>query len=182
MKMAAQKVVVGGSSVTALQLKDLFRQIADGSLDGGHVQAMLEHKNPFEKSVITTFDPAAFIRKGWLIVDDNEKLPENWNPKTATTRSALKSGEPDITGVEAGKRLKDQKLLGAKAFLHFWNNQADIPEEWRGKLIFFDATVLQSPRAGRYTLCLFWGGRWWTGGSASLDDPRRAQYLSACAN
>lgn len=46
--MAAQKVVVGGSSVTALQLKDFFRQIADGSLTGDHVQAMLAHRNPFE--------------------------------------------------------------------------------------------------------------------------------------
>jgi hypothetical protein len=52
MKMAAQKAIIEGSSVTALQLKDLFRQIADGSLTGDHVQAMLAHRNPFgEKEV-----------------------------------------------------------------------------------------------------------------------------------
>jgi hypothetical protein len=43
--MAANAVV--GSSVTANQLKDLFRQIADGSLTGDHIQAFLEHRKPF---------------------------------------------------------------------------------------------------------------------------------------
>lgn len=46
---------VVGSSVSANQLKDLFRQIADGSLSGGHVQAFLEHRNPFEKKNRITF-------------------------------------------------------------------------------------------------------------------------------
>lgn len=40
-------VSVVGSSVTANQLKDFFSQIADGSLNGQHLQALLEHRNPF---------------------------------------------------------------------------------------------------------------------------------------
>lgn len=46
---------VVGSSVTARQLKDLFRQIDDGSITGVHVQALLEHRNPFEKKDRITF-------------------------------------------------------------------------------------------------------------------------------
>lgn len=46
--MATQKVVVEGSSVTAPQLSDFFRQIGDGSLSGYHLQALLDHRNPFE--------------------------------------------------------------------------------------------------------------------------------------
>jgi len=50
--MASQKVVIEGSSaVTASQLKDFFRQIADGSLNGEQVQAILERKNPFAEPV-----------------------------------------------------------------------------------------------------------------------------------
>jgi hypothetical protein len=53
--MATQKVVVEGSSnVTASQLKDLFRQIADGSLTGDHLQAFLERSNPFEAQSVAT--------------------------------------------------------------------------------------------------------------------------------
>ena len=43
----AIKTVVTGSSVTASQLKDFFRQIDDGSINGIHMQAILEHRNPF---------------------------------------------------------------------------------------------------------------------------------------
>lgn len=49
--MATRKVVVEGSSVTASQLKDLFRQIEDGSLRSHHIQALLEHRNPFNLSM-----------------------------------------------------------------------------------------------------------------------------------
>lgn len=49
--MANQKVVVEGSSVTASQMKDLWRQIADGSLRFSHIQALLEHRDPFTASM-----------------------------------------------------------------------------------------------------------------------------------
>ena len=46
--MATDKVVVEQSSlVTAAQMKDLWRQITDGSITGKHIQAFLEHRNPF---------------------------------------------------------------------------------------------------------------------------------------
>ena len=43
----AAKTVVAGSTVSASQLKDLFRQIEDRSIDGNIMQAILEHRNPF---------------------------------------------------------------------------------------------------------------------------------------
>ncbi|MBP6858264.1 MAG: hypothetical protein KBC33_00315 [Candidatus Pacebacteria bacterium] len=43
----ATKIVVAGSNVSAPQLSDLFRQIGDGSLNGIHLQAFLDHRNPF---------------------------------------------------------------------------------------------------------------------------------------
>ncbi len=49
----AQNVV--GSSVSANQLKDFFRQIADGGLTGDHLQAIIEHRNPFDKPTRITF-------------------------------------------------------------------------------------------------------------------------------
>jgi hypothetical protein len=48
--MAAKKVVIEGSSVTASQLKDFFRQIDDGSINGGYLQMFLEHKFGYSES------------------------------------------------------------------------------------------------------------------------------------
>lgn len=49
--MAAQKVVVDGSTVSARQMKDFWRQVDDGSITGETLQAFLEHRNPFEKVI-----------------------------------------------------------------------------------------------------------------------------------
>ncbi len=49
--MAAQKVVVDGSTVSARQMKDFWRQVDDGSITGEILQAVLEHRNPFEKVI-----------------------------------------------------------------------------------------------------------------------------------
>lgn len=43
----ASKTVIEGSSVSASQLKELFSQIAGGALDGDHIQAVIEHRDPF---------------------------------------------------------------------------------------------------------------------------------------
>ncbi len=47
----AVKTVVAESSVRIGQLEDMFRQFKDGSLTGEHVQAFLEHRNPFASQV-----------------------------------------------------------------------------------------------------------------------------------
>lgn len=46
--MGTQKVLVGGSSVSASQLKDLFRQIEDGSINGNYFQMFLDHQFKFD--------------------------------------------------------------------------------------------------------------------------------------
>ncbi|MFZ2303184.1 MAG: hypothetical protein WAV98_00135 [Minisyncoccia bacterium] len=44
----APKTVIEGSSFSASQLKELFDQVANGTLNGAHLQAFIEHRNPFE--------------------------------------------------------------------------------------------------------------------------------------
>ncbi|MEA1929524.1 MAG: hypothetical protein U9M92_01385 [Patescibacteria group bacterium] len=49
--MATNEVVVAGSTISASQMKDLWRQIGDGSLTNHHIQALLEHRDPFTISM-----------------------------------------------------------------------------------------------------------------------------------
>src|SRR5690349_7540444 len=39
--------VVGGSSITAFQMKNFWRQVGDGSITRDTLQAFLEHRDPF---------------------------------------------------------------------------------------------------------------------------------------
>ncbi len=46
-----KREIVGSMSEWSGVLKDIFRQIGDGSLTMGHLQALLEHRNPFDSSL-----------------------------------------------------------------------------------------------------------------------------------
>ena len=48
----AKKTVIAGSTVSAQQLKDFFRQIADGGITHLHMQAILERRNPFPDCMV----------------------------------------------------------------------------------------------------------------------------------
>jgi hypothetical protein len=52
-ELAMSKNVVGSMSDWSGMLKDLFRQIDDGSINKGHLCALLDHRNPFEVNVQT---------------------------------------------------------------------------------------------------------------------------------
>jgi hypothetical protein len=70
MNMAA-KTVVEGSTVSASQLRDLFRQIADGGITGNHMQAFIEHRDPWAQKQITVTSDG---RSGIEFVRDLNKL------------------------------------------------------------------------------------------------------------
>ncbi len=64
------KVVVGESSnVTASQMSDFWRQVADGSLDGNQIQALLEHRNPFDNKAVIIHQKHKFSKGIQSLVD-----------------------------------------------------------------------------------------------------------------
>ncbi|MFZ2151588.1 MAG: hypothetical protein WAV09_00585 [Minisyncoccia bacterium] len=60
----AKKTVIVGSTVSAQQLKDLFRQIGDGGITHKHMQAFLERRNPFTE---TEASPATFLTGDYFV-------------------------------------------------------------------------------------------------------------------
>lgn len=71
----ADKTVVAGSTVSASQLKDLFRQIDDGSITGQIMQAVLEHRNPWK--VHKGFEVTSDGRTGVEFIHSLEKAKYN---------------------------------------------------------------------------------------------------------
>lgn len=112
------------------------------------------------------FDPETFIGKGWKIEEQDERslaLPEI-DLSAVRLESMLKPEDGgSVQGKEKLRRLKaDGRIrLDAAVFKVLWDNQALIPESWKGKLIFFDGTVLRSPSGRRCVLCLCWAGSRW---------------------
>ncbi len=66
------KIVIEESSFSASQLKELFDQAANRTLNGAHLQAFIEHRNPFaDGETENFFNPQAYFktRKGLYIWD-----------------------------------------------------------------------------------------------------------------
>ena len=117
------------------------------------------------------FDPAKLLDQGWVIDEQDERSLAlgQIDFTNVWLEYMLKEGDIRIKGEERLKRLKKAGhiRLDAKVFQTLWENQELIPESWRGKtngcttFIFFDGTILRSPRGGRCVLCLYWGdGQW----------------------
>ena len=112
----ATKIVVEGSTVSASQLKDMFRQIEDGSLNGTHVQAFLEHRNPFDLD---------------NIVIDWKKVYELLGIKANINNDALNNPGfwtvPVFKGVTPNKVVKALRSLGVTMNLYTEDLDKGVP-------------------------------------------------------
>ena len=116
-KHMATKTVVAGSSVTASQLKDFFRQIDDGSINGIHVQAILEHRNPFGLDNIVIDWKKVYETLGLLKVDfntDGLNDPNYWVV-------------PVFKGVTPNKVVQALRDLGVNVYLYVDDLDKGVP-------------------------------------------------------
>ncbi len=117
-------------------------------------------------TIVKAFDPAKFVGKSWKFSEepgDRIEAPKAFDPKKVSLISALKPGESSVGGEDRRKRLLAMpgKRLGADAFLWYWENKSQIPEEWKDKVVTFDADVLVDPDGSRDVLFLYWDDGAW---------------------
>lgn len=146
-------------------------------------------KNEITINRTKPFDPESFFGKGWEIEEQDEQSIKlkKIDLSKIVFEASLKKGENYITGEERINRLKKEKRvrLDAKIFQFLWDNQKSIPENWKtdakgnAHYIFFDGTILRSPRGRRCALCLCFGGGRWRWGYDWLGGSRGASYPSA---
>ncbi|OHA26678.1 MAG: hypothetical protein A3D56_02640 [Candidatus Taylorbacteria bacterium RIFCSPHIGHO2_02_FULL_45_35] len=115
-------------------------------------------------------DTPVFIPDGWEVLPEAEQLPNRvkgkfaWNPKEVTLH--LANGQKNgkwIEGNKLRKELVKQPVYTAHLldYLLVTENQHLIPEEWKGKWIFFWGTIYRGRYGNLYVRCLYWcGGRW----------------------
>lgn len=66
-----------------------------------------------------------------------------------------------IEGNELKKELESQKVLPANVLDFLLEHQKFIPEEWKGKIIFFFGTIYRNSIGDLFVCCLRWGGDKW---------------------
>ena len=102
------------------------------------------------------------------------KIP--WIPNGFTLESHHDNGEVDLSklalhlepeqekgtikGEVLAERMKE-KGLNSAVLKYLSDNPKLIPDDWKGKLVYFWGTILRNPHGYRYVLYLYWHGDEW---------------------
>lgn len=148
---------------------DLFRQLLQ--VQRGYAEMKLI------KHVIDC-DANPFVPDGWKVEEHQKGGQFVWD--ASKVQLYLSDGQKNgkvIEGNKLRKELAGKPVLNANVLDHLLANLHLIPEEWKGKLIFFWGTIYRSSGGILYVRCLFWdGGRWgwrcvWLDGDWSGHSP-----------
>lgn len=116
-------------------------------------------------------DADPFVPDGWKVEEHRKGGVFKWD----ASKVALYLSEPQkqrkvIEGNKLRSTLTDQKPYNANVLDYLLAHPHLIPEEWKGKYVFFWGTVYRNSCGGLCVRCLFWIGDGWRWFSRWLDD------------
>lgn len=110
---------------------------------------------------IINCDKKPFCPKGWKIEEHRKGGKFKWNTKNVSLYLSEKQKTGFINGNDLREELKDKPVLNANVLDYLLVYPQLIPEEWKGKFVFFWGTIYRGSVGYLYVRCLFWGGVRW---------------------
>jgi hypothetical protein len=124
---------------------------------------------PIENLINCDTDP--FVPCGWKIIEHRKGGYLKWDPKKISLHlSENQKNGKFIKGNDLRKELENLPVLNANILDYLFINPYFIPEEWKGKYIFFWGTIFRDSGGGLRVRCLRWSGRRWYWHWSWLDD------------
>ena len=151
---------------------ELFGRFKNGSLDPQTVlnglQRLLEGDSG--QYVIIDCDSDPFIPDGWTVEEHRKGGQFQWDSaKVSLYLSKRQKGGKLITGDDLRREPEGQPVLNANVLDYLLAHPELIPDEWKGKYIFFWGTIYRN-RVGRlYVRDLAWNGDGWRWSYRWLD-------------
>jgi hypothetical protein len=113
-------------------------------------------------------DPS--VPNGWSVVEHRRGGEFEWNPeKVRLHLSPSQRDDEAIGGLKLREELANEPVFNANLMDFLLANPHLIPEEWKGKAIFFWGTVYRDPDGRLVVRYLYWGGSRWRWGGDWLD-------------
>jgi hypothetical protein len=104
------------------------------------------------------------IPEGWQLVEHQPSPAEwEWDPEKVQLHLEPEQQNGYIKGDLLRERLKGKLLLNARLLDYLFAHPELIPEEWKGRAIFFWGTVYRNSGGGLHVRYLRWCGRRWDG-------------------
>ena len=152
-------------NLTAGQLNAIVKKL------GGEDGAMRFLRGDAEvviKTHIIDCDANPYVPDGWKVEEHIKGGELRWNPDEVELYLCDKQKSGTIKGTELRKLLKGKPVLNACVLDYLLANPQLIPEEWKGKAVFFWGTIYRDSCGSLYVRCLCWGGGRWSWGDRWL--------------
>ncbi len=148
--------------------------LAKGAKNGGlpdieTFRALAEGRAKVEVlKYVVDFNKLPSVPDGWTILPDDEQLPNRIKGQLEFDAKKialhLDKGQKDGKVIEGNKlrnKLKDVPVYGAQLLDFYLANPHLIPEEWKGKAVFFWGTIYRRADGRLFVRCLCWSGAGW---------------------
>lgn len=169
LKLAFRRTGWNNAEIKKLSQGDLLSQVRLLVLGQAEIK--------FVKNIID-LDADPFTPDGWSVVEHRKGGQLEWNPENVKLHLSSNQQEGKrIVGKKLRTELKDQPVFNANLLDYLLKNPHLIPEEWKGKVVFFWGTVYRFSGGSLCVRCFYWdGGRWgwecnWLGNDWRSVDP-----------
>lgn len=159
-KLAARRAGATNADLKRLSEGDMFVQILP----------ILRGQAKVVSALIIDCDADPFVPDGWRVEEHIKGGQLEWNPAKIQLYLSKHQQCGVISGSKLRKELKDQPVLNANVLDHLLAHPEIIPEEWKGKTVFFWGTIYRYSGGLLIVRCLGWGGSQWVWSSCWLDD------------
>jgi hypothetical protein len=109
------------------------------------------------------------IPSGWSVEEHQKGGIIKFDASKVELYLSKKQKNGTIVGNKLREELKGKKVLNANVLDYLLANPKAIPDEWKGKAIFFWGTIYRRSGGNLYVRCLFWSGAKWNWGGNWLD-------------
>ncbi|SRR6266481_265375 len=130
-------------------------------------QVLLGHASVQVVEHIIDCDAQPFVPDGWSVEEHQKGGTWSWDASKAYLYKSPEQLKGSIEGNKLREKLRkiSTPVLNANVLDYLLANPHLIPEEWKGKYVFFWGTVYRYSSGHLYVRCLCWNdGRWsWSG-------------------
>jgi hypothetical protein len=127
-------------------------------------------------------DSAPFVPDGWLVEEHKKGGLFKFDPAKISLYLSKKQKKGSIDGRDLRKYLSNKQVMNANVLDYLLAHPELIPEEWKGKYVFFWGTVYRGPAGFLDVRYLYWYGSEWGWYYLWLDDDFLSDAPAALAS
>ena len=151
---------------------DDIKRLCEGNVLADVRRVLLGHASITVVEHAIDCDAQPFTPDGWSVEKHQKGGTFTWDKeaqKDALYLSKGQQGSKYIEGNKLRKEMAGKPVLNANVLDYLLANPHLIPEEWKGKYVFFWGTVYRDRDGGLCVRYLYWGGGRWDWGGGWLD-------------